>query len=110
MQDLHNYRLAFVAKLKEQGIEATATRRIHQFKYQDNKKQGVLHKNERTGAELGDKKPTVSQLKKIKAAHSEVAKQYQAYADSLPSDQMELKAEIKRMIESRAVKDKGRGR
>lgn len=109
-QDLHNYRLAFVAKLKEQGIEATATRRIHQFKYQDNKKQGMLHKSERTGAEQGNKKPTASQLKKIQATHSEVAKQYQAYADSLPSDQTELKAEIKKLVESRAVKDKGRGR
>lgn len=61
-------------------------------------------------AEQGDKKPTASQLKKIQATHSEVAKQYQAYADSLPSDQTELKAEIKKLVESRAVKDKGRGR
>jgi hypothetical protein len=108
-QDLHNYRVSFVHKLREQGIEATATRRIHQFKYQDNKKQGMLHKNERTGAEQGDKKPTASQLKKIQATHSEVAKRYQAYADSLPSDQAKLKAEIKKLVESRVVKDKGRG-
>lgn len=106
-EDLHNYRLVFVAKLKEQGIEATATRRIHQFKYQDNKKQGVLYKNERIGVEQGNKKPTASQLKKIQATHREVAKRYQAYADSLPSDQAELKAEIKKLVESRVVKDRG---
>lgn len=109
-QDLHNYRVAFVAKLKEQGVEATATRRIHQFKYQDNKKQGILHRNERSGAEQGNKKPTARQLKKIQATHKEVAKQYQTYADSLPSDQTELKAEIKKLVESRVFKDKGRGR
>ena len=109
-QDLHNYRVAFVVKLKEQGIEATATRRIHQFKYEDNKKQGILHRNERSGVEHGDKKPTASQLKKIQATHKEVVKQYQTYADSLPSDQTELKAEIKKLVESRVFKDKGRER
>jgi virD2-like protein len=108
-QDLHNYRVAFVAKLKEQGIEATATRRIHQFKYQDNKSQGSLHKNARTGTGHGDKKPNASQLKTIQATHNEVAKQYKVYSDNLPSDQAELKAEIKKMVENRATKDKGRG-
>lgn len=109
-QDLHNYRVAFVAKLKEQGIEATATRRIHQFKYKDNKRQGVIHKDERMGIKQNNKKPTVSQLKAIQATHKDIAKQYQAYADNLPSNQAELKAEIKKLVESRAVKDKGRGR
>lgn len=109
-QDLHNYRLVFVAKLKEQGIEATATRRIHQFKYQDNKSQGSLHKNARIGVGQSDKKPTASQFKKIQATHSNVAKQYQAYANNLPSDQTELKTEIKKLVESGVFKDKGRGR
>ena len=109
-QDLHNYRVNFVRKLAEQGIQATATRRIHQFKYQDNKKQGVLHQNQRIGAKQGDKKPTPSQFKKIQATHRQVAKQYQTYADSLSSDQTELKAEIKKLVESRVFKDKGRGR
>ena len=109
-QDLHNYRVAFVAKLKEQGIEATATRRIHQFKYKDNKHQGVIHKDERMGIKQNNKKPTVSQLKTIQATHKDIAKQYQAYADNLPSNQAKLKAEIKKLVESRAVKDKGRGR
>lgn len=108
-QDLHNYRVAFVAKLKEQGIEATATKRIHQFKYKDNKRQGVIHKDERTGIKQGDKKPTASQLKTIQATHKDIAKQYQAYTDNLPSDQAKLKAEIKKLVESRVVKDKGRG-
>lgn len=109
-QDLHNYRVNFVEKLREQGIEATATRRIHQFKYKDNKRQGVIHKDERMGIKQGDKKPTVSQLKTIQATHKDIAKQYQAYADNLPSDQAKLKAEIKKLVENGAVKDKGRGR
>lgn len=111
-QDLHNYRVAFVAKLKERGIEATATRRIHQFKYQENKSQGSLHKNARTGTGVGQgvKKPTASQLEAIQATHSEVAKKYKAYADNLPSDQTELRAEIKKLVEGRVVKDRARGR
>ena len=109
-QDLHNYRVAFVAKLKEQGIEATATRRIHQFKYKDNKRQGVIHKDERMGIKQNNKKPTASQLKTIQATHKDIAKQYQAYVDNLPSDQAKLKAEITKLVENRAVKDRGRGR
>lgn len=109
-QDLHNYRVAFVEKLREQGIEATATRRIHQFKYKDNKRQGVIHKDERMGIKHNNKKPTASQLKTIQATHKDIAKQYQAYADNLPSDQAKLKAEIKKLVENRAVKDRGRGR
>lgn len=109
-QDLHNYRVAFVAKLKEQGIEATATRRIHQFKYKDNKRQGVIHKDERTGIKQGDKKPTASQLKTIQATHKDIAKQYQAYVDNLPSNQAELKTEIKKLVENRVVKNRGRER
>ena len=31
--DLHNYRVQFVNKLAEQGIEATASRRVHRFKH-----------------------------------------------------------------------------
>ena len=109
-QDLHNYRVNFVEKLREQGIEATATRRIHQFKYKDNKRQGVIHKDERMGIKQNNKKPTISQLKTIQATHKDIAKQYQAYADNLPSDQAKLKAEIKKLVENGAVKDKGRGR
>lgn len=109
-QDLHNYRVAFVAKLKEQGIEATATRRIHQFKYKDNKRQGVIHKDERTGIKQNNKKPTASQLKTIQATHKDIAKQYQAYVDNLPSNQAELKTEIKKLVENRVVKNRGRER
>lgn len=109
-QDLHNYRVSFVAKLKEQGIEATATRRIHRFNYQDNKMQGVLHKSERTGMGQGNKKPTASQLKTIKSTHNDVANKLAVYADSLPSEQSELKAEIKKLIDDRQTKDKQKGR
>ena len=109
-QDLHNYRVNFVEKLREQGIEATATRRIHQFKYKDNKRQGVIHKDERTGIKQNNKKPTASQLKTIQATHKDIAKQYQAYVDNLPSDQAKLKAEIKKLVENRVVKNRGRER
>lgn len=109
-QDLHNYRVNFVEKLREQGIEAIATRRIHQFKYKDNKRQGVIHKDERTGIKQNNKKPTASQLKTIQATHKDIAKQYQAYVDNLPSNQAELKTEIKKLVENRVVKNRGRER
>lgn len=109
-QDLHNYRVNFVEKLREQGIEAIATRRIHQFKYKDNKRQGVIHKDERMGIKQNNKKPTISQLKTIQATHKDIAKQYQAYVDNLPSDQAKLKAEIKKLVENRVVKNRGRER
>ncbi len=108
-QDLHNYRVAFVNKLAEQGIEATATRRIHQFKYQENIKQGRLHGYVRTGKNFENKRPTAEQMKSIRATHKNVAEQYKVYANSLPSDQFELKNEIKKLVDTH-TKEKSRGR
>lgn len=108
-QDLHNYRVAFVAKLKEQGIEATATRRIHQFKYQENYQQGRLHGNSRVGqGKPSLKKPTGEQMKSIKKTHDSLAEQYKAYAKKLPSDQQELKKELDKLVSRAVGKDKGR--
>ena len=108
-QDLHNYRVAFVNKLAEQGIEATATRRILQFKYQENIKQGRLHGYVRTGKNFENKRPTAEQMKSIRATHKNVAEQYKVYANSLPSDQFELKNEIKKLVDTH-TKEKSRGR
>lgn len=109
-QDLHNYRVSFVQKLAEQGIEATATRRIHQFKYQENYQQGRLHSNSRAGqGKPSPRKPTNEQMKSIKKTHDSLAEQYKAYVKGLPSDQQELKKELDKLVKSRAVgKDKGR--
>lgn len=109
-QDLHNYRVNFVEKLREQGIEATATRRIYRFKSQDNKKQGVLHKNERTGGGQDNKKTTSSQATSIKSTHDDVAFKLKTYADSLSVEQGELKTEIKKLINGRDSRDKQKGR
>lgn len=109
-QDLHNYRLSFVQKLREQGIEATATRRIYRFKHQDHRKQGVLHQKERVGETPRYKKPTPSQARSIKATHDDVAKKLKTYAEGLPSDQGELKTEIKKLIDGRPTKNKDKGR
>lgn len=108
-QDLHNYRVAFVQKLAEQGIEATATRRIYQFKYQDNKKQGQLHSYARKGEQFAQKKPTAEQMKNIKKTHKDVAEKYKAYVENLPPEQQELKDEIKKLVEAH-TKEKSRGR
>lgn len=109
-QDLHNYRVSFVQKLAEQGIEATATRRVHQFKYQENYQQGRLHGNSRVGqGKPSPKKPTSEQMRSIKKTHDTLAKHYADYAKSLPNDQQELKKELDKLVKSRAVgKDKGR--
>ena len=108
-QDLHNYRVAFVNKLAEQGIEATAIRRVHQFKYEDSTKQGKLHGDDRKGKSHQKKRPTTKQMENIKKTHKDVENQYQAYIDKLPPEQIELKNEIKKLVESRA-KDKSRVR
>lgn len=111
-QDLHNYRVNFVYKLAEQGVEATATRRIYQFKYQENYKQGSLHGNTRVGeGKPTPKKPTNEQMKSIKKTHDKLAEQYQSYAKTLPSDQQDLKKELNKLMKSRGVdKNKDQGR
>jgi hypothetical protein len=109
-QDLHNYRVSFVHKLREQGIQATATRRIQRFKYQDNYRQGSLHGNYRKGqGEPKPKKPTAQQAKSIQKTHADLAKQYRAYAKSLPSEQGELKRELERLVKDN-YKDNQKGR
>ena len=108
-QDLHNYRVAFVQKLAEQGVEATAIRRIHQFKYQDNALQGKIHGDERKGEKTRKKAPTAEQMRRIKATHKDVAEQYKSYAEKLPPEDAELKNELKKLVDSLS-KEKSRGR
>ena len=104
-KDLHNYRVRFVEKLAEQGIEATASRRVHRFKYQDSKSQSVYHRDKRT--RIIESKPTVSQKQKISETHKRVLNTYENYAKTGNAD-----AETKKAIDKLAVnmKDKGRGR
>lgn len=110
-QDLHNYRVTFVNKLREQGIEATATRRIHRFKHQEPYKQGKAHGDSRAGrSKSTPKKPTNEQMKSIKKTHDSVTKQMKAYANSLPSEHGELKREIERLVKDNYYKDKTKGR
>lgn len=107
-QDLHNYRVNFVHKLAEQGIQATATRRIHQFKYIGNTPQGILHRNYRTGmAGQGSKRPTSQQMSSIKKTHKNIEEKYKSYMVQLPAEQVELKQEIQKLLKDK-VKDKGR--
>ncbi|MCL1624216.1 relaxase/mobilization nuclease domain-containing protein [Moraxella sp. Tifton1] len=107
-QDLHNYRINFVHKLREQGILATATRRIHRFQAKDGYSQSKLHENLRKGQGVPTKKPpTNAQMKKISNTHAKVAEQYQSYAKSLTSENRELKKEIEKLTKGVAV-DKGR--
>lgn len=107
-QDLHNYRVNFVHKLREQGIEATATRRLHRFNYQDNHRQGKLHNNKRIGKVKPNlKKPTNRQIRSIQKTHANIAKQYKVYADSLSNEQIQLKNEINKLIKNH-IKDKNR--
>lgn len=108
-QDLHNYRVAFVQKLSEQGIEAMAIRRVHQFKYQDNVVQGKLHDSERKGEKTRKKAPTSEQMRRIKATHKDVVEKYKLYADKLSPEEAELKNELKKMVDSLS-KEKSRGR
>lgn len=106
--DLHNYRVQFVNKLAEQGVEATASRRVHRFKYKDSKEQSAIHKEARTGI-INDKKPSIDGVKKINETHKAIEKIYKEYSGQLPSDQAQLKNEINKLIKGKdKEKDKGR--
>lgn len=107
--DLHNYRVQFVHKLAEQGIEATASRRVHRFKHQEGKAQGQIHKEQRTGQGQKQNRPTGEGMKKIEATHKDVASKLKQYAASLPDSEIQLKNEVDKLIKS-GIKDKGKDR
>lgn len=109
-QDLHNYRVNFAEKLREQGIAATATRRIHQFKYKEGYKQSELHSSKRAGQGTPRKRePNKKEMKNIEQTHESVSQKYRDYAQSLTGDHRELKREIDKLVKSKS-KDKGQGR
>ncbi|ELA09267.1 VirD2-like protein [Moraxella macacae 0408225] len=101
-QDLHNYRVAFVNKLAEQGIEATASRRHHRFLPKDIKKDGEYQKAKRLG-DIAKKPPTKAQQEKINKANTGVLKAYQSFEQQLP--QSNIKTAVKELIRSRQRKE-----
>lgn len=108
-QDLHNYRVKFVEKLAEQGIEATASRRVHRFKHQDSKKQGAYHRDKRNGQPFKPR-PTAQQTKNIEKTHKDVLAQYKEFSKNVPMDD-ETKKALRGLIKSQSQKlDKGKGR
>ncbi len=106
--DLHNYRVNFVAKLAEQGIEATATRRVHRFNSKDTKRQGVYHRDKRQNHQSNRKRPTSSQQRKISETHKRVLSQYKDYAKS-PKLTADERIAIKKMV-AKKEQEQGRGR
>lgn len=107
--DLHNYRVQFAQKLIEQGVEATASRRVHRFKYQEGKAQGLIHKEQRTGQGQYKPSPTPEQNRRIQATHKDIAGKLKQYADLLPESEIQLKNEVNKLIKTN-IKDKGKGR
>lgn len=105
--DLHNYRVSFVNKLAEQGIEATASRKVHRFKYKDSKRQGVIHRDKRQNENKGRaKNPSISQKQRIDKTHQDILKQYQAYQKSQNSDNKLNAQAVKSMLKQKQRKDK----
>lgn len=100
-QDLHNYRVAFVNKLAEQGIEATASRRHHRFLPKDIKKDGEHQKAKRLG-DIPKKPPTKAQQEKIDKANAGVLSAYQSFEKQLP--QSDIKTATKELIRHRQKK------
>ena len=98
--DLHNYRVQFVNKLAEQGIEATASRRVHRFKHKEGLTQAQIHKSAREGSEIIRKQPTGVSKKKIEEKHNEIKGQYKEYNENLSSAETQLKLEINKLIKS----------
>lgn len=82
-QDLHNYRVAFVNKLAEQGIEATASRNVSRFKSKSNKKQWKIHKDSRDGKPYKPKPPTPKSKAQLENMNKETMKAYEQYAKKL---------------------------
>lgn len=107
--DLHNYRVQFVNKLAEQGIEATASRRIHRFKYKEGKSQAQIHKAAREGSEIKQYPLSAESKNKIESTHKEIAGHYKLYNQNLPESENLLKQEINKLIKAQE-KDKGKGR
>ena len=107
--DLHNYRVQFVHKLAEQGIEATASRRLHRFKYQEGKKQGQIHKEKREGLTTVKAKPTEKNRANIEKTHKEIKDIYKNYSDRLPDSNFQLRSEITKLLKVQdQEKNKGR--
>lgn len=97
-QDLHNYRVNFVAKLAEQGIEATASRKIHRLNFKDTKRQGVYHRDIRENKPNTPKPLSEQSFQKIKKTHESVIRSYTSYQSKLPPEQLELKLDINQII------------
>lgn len=97
-QDLHNYRVAFVEKLAEQGIEATASRRIHRMEVKHGKDQGIYHRDKREGIEPKPPQVSPSSFANIKKTFDEVKKSYKEYQSKLPDKDIQLKLDINKMI------------
>lgn len=96
--DLHNYRVNFVSKLAEQGIEATASRKIHRLDFKDTKRQGVYHRDKRENKNLEPKKITEKSYQSIKKTHDSVVKKYEEFQKSLPAEDLDLKLDINKVI------------
>lgn len=103
-QDLHNYRVAFVNKLAEQGIEATASRNVSRFKSKGNKKQWKMHKANRDGKPYKSKPLTIQSKAKLEKMNKETMKAYEQYAKKLPTGA--VKKTVKELVNT--SQDKGR--
>lgn len=103
-QDLHNYRVAFVNKLAEQGIEATASRNVSRFKSKSNKKQWKMHKANRDGKPYKPKPPSEKSKAKLEKMNKETMKAYEQYAKKLPDGA--VKKAVKELVNTN--QDKGR--
>lgn len=105
--DLHSYRVQFAHKLAEQGIEATASHRIHRFKEDDGKLLSHIHQEKRTGQSIVKEKPSYSQRKLIEKGQKKAETLYKEYANKLPDQDVSTKLEINKLLKDR---DKQRGR
>ena len=103
--DLHNYRIQFALKLQEQGIDATASKKIHRFDKTKTQSQKQIHKAKRENVVV-EKKPTQDTEKAINK-RNEVIKAYKEY-QAQHSNDTELKREIDKLL-NEANKDKGKG-
>lgn len=99
--DLHNYRVAFVEKLAEQGIEATASRAVHRFKLQQSKKQSVIHKNAREGVQPNQPQLNDKNIENIKKTFGSVKKEYKAYQEQVADTDKQLKLQIGKFVRSK---------
>lgn len=105
-QDLYHWRVIFAEKMREQGVECAATRRVHRGEFTKSERGEIRHIKKRGGqswvdyqqlheikaALKGNQRPVHPFLKEQLASRNLVSKEYRALSKMLYADGMKTEA------------------